>query len=252
MLCFSRTSLARPFTGTLGRASLRLSPSLFHPFLFLPLTVFTFSAFQVVCHRKARAALLCHALPRGCRRSLVSPGLGLGLTVRLGCVPHPDPTLLYLGPSGYEGGLLHPLLSQILALCSPSPLCSSLPGPAACMAHAASGERLTPLDSCASASRCVRAPSSCPGRELQPGDRSPGSVPRSSSCKGLYCPWLAVAEVGVGPGRPCCRLPWAPPVEFPFPARHPEPQPPTPQAVRGAPAFAGYAQRDSDRHPGSV
>lgn len=62
--------------------------------------------------------------------------------------------------------------------------------------------------------------------------KSLGLCPGAAAAGG--CPWLTVAEVGVGPGRPCCRLPCAPPVEFPFPARHPEPQHPLPKQL-GAP-----------------
>lgn len=61
-----------------------------------------------------------------------------------------------------------------------------------------------------------------------------------------------VAKAGIKPGGRCCRLPWAPPVEFPLPARHPRAQHPTPQAVSDAAALAGCAQRDNDRRPGTV
>lgn len=74
---------------------------------------------------------------------------------------------------------------------------------------------------------CACAPSNCPGQELQAGDREPGSVTRSSSCKGL-----PLVDSGRGGRRARKTLPQAalgPPVEFPFPPRHPEPQHPLPK-----------------------
>lgn len=63
------------------------------------------------------------------------------------------------------------------------------------MARAASGERLTPLDSCASASRCVSlAPAPVEGP--RPGSRSLGAAPARPA-----------AEVDVGPEEPTCGVP---------------------------------------------
>lgn len=52
----------------------------------------------------------------------MSPVLDPGLTRCLGSVPHPDPTLLHLGRSGYEGGCPQALLSHVLALLTVSSL----------------------------------------------------------------------------------------------------------------------------------
>lgn len=64
-----------------------------------------------------------------------------------------------------------PFLSPNSLLTIPSLL--PLPGPAVCMAHAASGERHTPSDSCGSASRCV-FPATARAKSCRLGTRSQG------------------------------------------------------------------------------
>lgn len=258
LLSFSRTSLARPFTGTLGRASRPLSPSLS---LFLPLTVFPFSAFQAVCYRRARAALLCRALPRGRRRSLVCPVLGLGLTGCLGSVPHPDPALLYLGLSGYEGGRPHHVRDQ-RDLQPPG-----VPSPGSLLT-VFSFLLVSSRSSCVYGTCCLwgktysigflrfcKQVCVCP-KQL-PGSRVAGWRPGARVCaleqqlQGAVLPLVNSGRGGRRARKSLLQAPLGPTCGVPVSCKAPRAPAPTPQAVRGAPAL-GCAQRDSDRHPGSV
>lgn len=82
--------------------------------------------------------------------------LGLRLKAAWALCPVPSPAhSTWACMAVREDGRLQPHLPRTLAVCPPPLPCSSLPGPAVCTAPAACGGRLTPSDSCASASRCV-------------------------------------------------------------------------------------------------
>lgn len=131
------------------------------------------------------------SVPRSLEPSRRRTHLPLSLRVLgLGSVPRSQPSPLHPDSCVCEGGRPSPAPPFLNPGCLPAdPLLRlSLPGPAVCMAHAASGERLTPSDSCGSASRCV------PPRP--PRARVTGQGPGAPGCQ--------VAEADVGPWGPTC------------------------------------------------
>lgn len=139
-----------------------------------------------------------------------------------------------------EGGLPPPCFPESqLSLCSPALLHSPLPGPAVCMAPAASGERLTPSGSYGSASRWV-APTTALVTGCRPGTRSLGLCPGAAAA-GTRLPLVdRAAEAGVRPGGPCSRPTSGVPISC---------EAPSPRAVRDARALAGCPQRSIGRYP---
>lgn len=202
--------------------------------IFFPLAVFTFNAFQVDLSSQGFLPLtLC--LPQ-CLAS------GSDCT---GSEPDPRPAPLYPDLSGVESesGLPPPCFPESrLFLCSPALLLSSLPGPAVCMAPAASGERLTPSGSYGSASRWV-PPTTALVTSCRPGTRSLGLCPGAAAA-GTRLPLDdRAAEAGVRPGGPCSRPTSGVPIYC---------EAPTPRPVRDARALARCPQRNISRCPRDV
>lgn len=154
------------------------------------------------------------------------PVLGLGIRDCLGTLPHPHPTLLCPGLPGLMAGCFpspHLFLSPGYLFTIPSLLVSSR---SSCVYGTCCLWGKTYSIGFLRFCKQVCVPSNCLGQELQAGDQESGSVPWNSSCRG---PAASGCQSGKGvyrAGRPCYRMPWVPPVEFPIPVRNPKPQHP--------------------------
>ena len=210
--CSSLELLSKAIHWDSWEGLLALSPSPhslpFFSRFFLPLALFTLRASQVGVLPPGQTALLPHGSPQAHTLPSGSLYLALGSKAAWALCPIPTPPCSAVACLAVREGAPEPHLSLALALCSPSPLCSSLPGPAVCMAHAASGERLTPSDSCGSASRSV-SPAAAWVKSCGPGTRSLGLCPERQLWA-MLSPVVGVAEAGGGPEDPAAGCPGHP------------------------------------------